>query len=241
MTDELPPLDPTLRELLEHERARPEPDRELAGEVWAKVAGTLGFPKGPGDGGDGGGDGGGPDGGGTPGAAPGAGDAASSFGSALASVLSQPAGWVVLGAGAVLGAGVHATLAPEPAPREPIAAPSVTAPPVVVATRNATVPPAPSVEVPPPESAPSATPRTPSARSTARAPASATSTPAARDRALAEENALIARAQSALARRKPDLALEALREHARRFPRGQLADEREALEAQARSQAERSP
>jgi outer membrane protein assembly factor BamD (BamD/ComL family) len=46
---------------------------------------------------------------------------------------------------------------------------------------------------------------------------------------LARESALIARAQSALARGEPALAIAALREHETRHPRGQLAEEREAL------------
>ena len=47
------------------------------------------------------------------------------------------------------------------------------------------------------------------------------------------ENALITRAQSALARRQPSGALEALRTHAEQFPDGQLVEEREAMWVQA--------
>ncbi|MCA9579600.1 MAG: outer membrane protein assembly factor BamD, partial [Myxococcales bacterium] len=56
---------------------------------------------------------------------------------------------------------------------------------------------------------------------------------AARDEALADENALITRAQSALARGRAAEALTALREHQRRFPGGRFVEEREAMTIQA--------
>lgn len=55
----------------------------------------------------------------------------------------------------------------------------------------------------------------------------------ARDRSLADENALITRAQSALARGRAGEALEALSEHQRRFAGGQFVEEREAMSIQA--------
>lgn len=54
-----------------------------------------------------------------------------------------------------------------------------------------------------------------------------------RDLGLADENALVTRAQTALARGRAGEALEALFEHQRRFPRGQFTEEREALAIQA--------
>lgn len=54
-----------------------------------------------------------------------------------------------------------------------------------------------------------------------------------RDRVLADENALVTRAQSALARGRAGEALEALSEHQRRFPGGQFVEEREAMTIQA--------
>jgi hypothetical protein len=74
--------------------------------------------------------------------------------------------------------------------------------------------------------------------------ASASDTPAAtvdagaaagngRDRDLAGENALVSRAQSALARGRTGEALEAIAEHQRRFPSGEFVEEREALAIQA--------
>lgn len=54
-----------------------------------------------------------------------------------------------------------------------------------------------------------------------------------RDRDLADENALVTRAQAALARGRTSEALAATSEHQRRFPRGEFVEEREALAIQA--------
>jgi hypothetical protein len=54
-----------------------------------------------------------------------------------------------------------------------------------------------------------------------------------RDRDLADENALVSRAQAALARGRTSEALAATSEHQRRFPRGEFVEEREALAIQA--------
>lgn len=54
-----------------------------------------------------------------------------------------------------------------------------------------------------------------------------------RDEALADENALITQAQSALARGRAGEALTALRDHQRRFPSGRFVEEREAMTVQA--------
>ena len=56
---------------------------------------------------------------------------------------------------------------------------------------------------------------------------------ASRDRDLADENALVSRAQAALARGRTSEALAAAAEHQRRFPRGEFVEEREALAIQA--------
>lgn len=50
---------------------------------------------------------------------------------------------------------------------------------------------------------------------------------------LSGERALLERARTALARRAPGAALNALNEHSRTYPRGRLAEEREALMIQA--------
>jgi hypothetical protein len=56
---------------------------------------------------------------------------------------------------------------------------------------------------------------------------------------LAKERALVDRARAAIARGRPGDAQEAVDEHARDFPNGQLAEEREALAVQALAQAGR--
>lgn len=69
----------------------------------------------------------------------------------------------------------------------------------------------------------------PSATPTTRAPVASIS--AASEDPLATENALLARAQQAIASGNAGQALAVLDEHARRFPRGMLAPEREAARA----------
>jgi hypothetical protein len=82
----------------------------------------------------------------------------------------------------------------------------------------------------------------------ARAAAASPSRPSPSENTLSDEYALIARAQAALKAHDPSLSLSLLNEHASRFPKGQLAEEREALRvltgcslgrADARSSAER--
>jgi len=91
---------------------------------------------------------------------------------------------------------------------------------------------------PPPAPVPAAPPQP------AAAPASPRATPRpppapGGDAALAEESALLERARTALSRGRSAAALDALSEHARRFPRGSLAEERDALRVQALVQAGR--
>ena len=54
-----------------------------------------------------------------------------------------------------------------------------------------------------------------------------------RDVALADERALVEMARTAFARGDKPAALAALEQHSRRFPRGQLSEERESLRIQA--------
>jgi hypothetical protein len=63
--------------------------------------------------------------------------------------------------------------------------------------------------------------------------------PEVEEESLGDEMALVARAQTALHRGLYASALSALDEHARRFPRGDLAEEREALAVQALARAGR--
>ncbi len=119
--------------------------------------------------------------------------------------------------GAIGGAATHAALtAPENAPA-PAGTPSARA-----------VPPAPVTipSAPPPEELPSPELALPSVPPSAAAPSRPSATSAANLRA---ERLLLERATTALMRGDDASALTALREHARKFPRGELAEEREVL------------
>jgi hypothetical protein len=136
----------------------------------------------------------------------------------------------------VAGAGTFFALRPEPAA---IAVPAASATPATVAAVAAPAAPAAVAENPLPsptststeqpkahdsEESPGVTPpRAPSSRRTA---------PRAGD-ALAREVALLSRASSELHAARPAAALQALNEHARRFPAGVLAQERAAARARA--------
>ncbi|WP_394845463.1 hypothetical protein LZC95_51585 [Pendulispora brunnea] len=71
----------------------------------------------------------------------------------------------------------------------------------------------------------------------AKPPASPSAKAARRDVDLAEEQSLLETARSAILRREPRLALAPLREHAQRFPRGHLSEERDGLWVQALANA----
>lgn len=85
-----------------------------------------------------------------------------------------------------------------------------------------------AVEPPPPDAGPA--PRTQASKR--RNLTKFDSTPT-RDTELADENALITRAQTALSRGRADEALEAALEHERSYPQGRFVEEREALAIQA--------
>jgi hypothetical protein len=113
----------------------------------------------------------------------------------------------------------HAT-APSPAKVETTApAPQ---PPVVIAAAPA------QSAVPEAETSEPPTEPTPAAPERSGAPASEPIKPA---NEISKEVALLSKAQAALSRGKPQEALEALSEHAARFPRGALTEERAATRA----------
>jgi hypothetical protein len=136
--------------------------------------------------------------------------------------------------GATVGAGGYGTLQAvrHRAPAQPVTAPRAPEPP---AARPAPLPepPLPQVVSPPPP-APQVVPRVPGEN---------------RDQSLAAERKLLEGARSALVQGDDDAAITSLRRHARVFPQGQLAEEREALliralvgrgdHAQARQRARR--
>jgi hypothetical protein len=142
--------------------------------------------------------------------------------------------------GAMTGAGGHALWTGRQAAAPPVASSSVVAAPAVT---GAPMPaPAPTTAVLPPEPAReavpattiAATPRAASAVASARpAPSSDPDAPGHVDASLRSERALLERARTALTRSEPAAALDALRAHRARFPHGQLAEERDALEVTA--------
>ncbi|HEX2872872.1 MAG TPA: hypothetical protein VHP33_16530 [Polyangiaceae bacterium] len=204
--DELPS---ELAQMLRQERDTAGPGSDVADRVLGRLAQTLALPP----------IGSGSPSGGAP-ASPGAGTVTTA---ATVAGISKAAGTaalgLALGVGAVAGAVGHSALAPRPAPSVEVR----TIVSVVRVVEAPSAPPAPSPPVPSAvasESAPSAKPKA----------GGAPSTLAARDRALADENALIARAQAALSRGNVAQARAALQEHASRFPNGQLQEERKLLE-----------
>lgn len=206
LSDELPA---DLARMLHAERAAPAPSAGAEQRVLSRLEQTLGLPPPSGDAG------GGNDGG----AASPSAMAGAAAGTGISKAAAVVAAAVAFGVGAGAGALGHSSLQAPPVA-------SVEVRTVVSVVR--VIEPAPSVTVAPPLS-PAAAPSA-SALTRPRAPGSAVD-PGARDRALAEENALIARAQAALSRGNVAQARSALNEHAARFPNGQLGVERKLLEA----------
>ncbi len=217
---ELEPLSADLQELFDAERRRGDPDPALAEKVFSRAALTLGL-----------GGGGGPSGGGADPATGGAGAAhAATNAGVTASSLGARTAWIALSTfvlGGLSGAGLHAALTPRPETPVELASvqPSATAPAVVAPL------PAPSEAVKPedlalepgPSAAPSATV----------AKLHDDGGHAGGDGDLTAERELLSIARTAVARGQGDAALAALDRHARQFPRGRLAEERESLRIQA--------
>ncbi len=247
---ELPPLDDDLAALLRSERLAPRPPPASAAKVMGRVARTIamlpiaGAAHG-GQGGGSGGEGGAPDL--SSAADPALSAASSAANTATGSVLSAGTGTaasvgagktvgaliasklvfgtVTFVAGGMVGAGVHSAVVDRP-PAPLVAAapkqePLPVAPPLVVEA------PEPPVAAPPVVAPPKPVRQ--------RAPVAAQEPERAldRDAALASERALLEMARTALSRQKPGDALEALSRHSREFPRGQLGEERDALQVQA--------
>jgi hypothetical protein len=177
------------------------------------------------------------DGGGGPGAPPAPGGAAPHAASGLGRALATrvPA-WSLLVSFVAGGAVVMAARGPAPSdvarPRDVVAATAAALP------ASAPVMPAPPAAIP---ASASAAPTAPTASVTATARAAASSAPtmpissprAAADGALEAERALLDVARTALGRGDGGNALRAAEEHGRKFPRGILAEEREAMTIQA--------
>lgn len=108
--------------------------------------------------------------------------------------------------------------------------PSATAAQVLAPVPAAALPSSPASDL---SIAPSAQPAPVSAASASKAPVEASAAPSRTRDHLAEEVALLSRATSALRAGQPSIALKALDEHQRQFPKGILEVERRGARAQA--------
>lgn len=239
--DRVDDLGPLATKLLEAERRRPEEVADVSARLLARVTASVAV---------------GSVGAAAARAAEGAtGEAAGTAGKVAAGTAAPGAAaslgltakalpWIAVAfvAGGGTGAALHAGLAAPPdAPAVPVVTPArpaalsgapSSAEPELAPSAVVTVSPVePHVPVGPDDPRPSATPRTPPPNPRAAAPASSG------DAELASERALVDRARSALLSGHPSEALEAVDAHARRFPRGRLAEEREALAVQALARA----
>jgi TolA-binding protein len=242
------------------ERERPlieRPGEEAEARLWSRVASSAGIgDPGSGGSGSGGDDGcsGGSDGGGSApavGAAVGSGHAGQGTSVGAASILGGKS-WLAAGAAKVtlavtlFSAGAATGVVVDRAVREPLPAASSSAPEAVgsaapesassvasapSASAAASIEPAPSAAAPlSPHAAQSSSHVV---VSTSPAPSASTAALTDRDADLAAERSLLERSRSALGRGDANGALAALDQHATRFPRGRLGEEREALRIQA--------
>ncbi|MCA9575937.1 MAG: outer membrane protein assembly factor BamD [Myxococcales bacterium] len=263
---DLPELDPELRALLATESDLLEPPDGALERVFERVGRTVLDPSG-GDPSDDGGDGdasGEPDAGapGTPGgepagppghppsaaapsggasAAPGASVPAAAASSATGMTLSVPVIAALAFLGGV-GAGALGMRATAPPPEVRVETRTVEVPVRVVETVYVPAAPADGGQADAASAQGAAEAGTRPARTNAANDTDAAVVEApgpARDRDLADENALVTRAQAALARGRVSEALAATAEHQRRFPRGEFVEEREALAIQALARAGR--
>lgn len=198
-------LDARLAALVRGERAAMEPDRGAEARTWQRVASSV--------------------------AAGSSGPAANLGGpnpspAGLSLWIKAILGLLVVGAVAV---GVQVAAQPEPADVVAVEPPTV--------PRSSPAPAAPSQPVEQPEVVPPAVskPAAPAASKPAPKKARGAPPPAEVSSAsdLVEETRLLARARARMRAGSPANALEPLSEHARRFPQGQLAEDRMVLRAQA--------
>jgi hypothetical protein len=211
MIDPADPVQATLREYVEAERACPDPSPEVGQRIFSRLAASVGLPPGLGD------------------------TAPIPSGPTLSPVrtgLPRLAGLSRRGlatflVGAAVGATTYGVV-------EQVRGKPPSAPIAVVAAPAAPVVPAPP-SVPPPDTEATEAPvvAPPPATTSGRGREPSPSMGDSRDRGLAAERKLVEMARTALGRGQTDGALAALRRHARVFPTGQLAEERESLLVQA--------
>lgn len=256
--NDLDPLSPELQALLDAERPLTAAPAAAKSRLLARLSTELfDGPGGDGGGSDGNDGGASGDGGATPstdstgashaGSATGSGTtAASSVGStattaatgaatagsgliakAVVAKLVVGASVASLAVGGAIGAGVHSVVTEPVKPVVPVQPLPVVVAPVVEAIPEP--PPPPLVHA---EAAPAVTPVAP--------PAPPKEPRLTADEQLALEKSFVEQARVAMARQDVNGALDALAQHHRRFPNGQLTEERMALEVMALSSAGRS-
>ena len=222
MSDRIDPIDPKLRQLFDREAAEPFTNDAMRSRILQGVNAAIS------GGGNGGSDPEVPDSGNAGPSAP------STPSAGTASLLAKPLGSVVgLGAmGAIFAGGVVVGTQVAPQPTLPPPPPAIVQPIKTIETIETTETPE-TIEAPePPAEARGLKPEAPKQRPKAEAKPKLS--------ALAEEERLIERARTALARNYHDDALAALDDHARRFPTGALAADRDGLRALVLSRAGRT-
>ncbi len=229
--DDLEPMAADLTSLLDAEKPITAAPAGVKAKLLARLSADL-FDAPGGDGGGEGSDGGGggsapstPAAGGGVGASAGTGAAGATtsglVAKAVVAKLVVGASVASLAVGGAIGAGVHSVVSTTPASPAPVARVVPVEPPPAVAVVPA--PPPPVIEAPPP----AVEPKTVQPRLSA-------------DEQLALEKSYVEQARAAMARKDVGAALEALAQHERRFPKGQLTEERLALTVMALSSAGRS-
>jgi len=234
MDPDLPPLSLDVARLLDAERSRPDPSADFRARLTERLAADVLDGAVLGDGRStldaASASKGTPAAGGAPAASPPPGiGRLARLSKAVALLLVGAAGGAGLNAALREPAIVHVPAPQGPQAPHPVPASSRLPEPRTEPATDSSVAPArplpPSRPVRHADKAPSAAPPAPASAESAPSQA-----PLTRDQELASERALIERARSALARGKPDDALEAIARHRRDFAAGQLVEERCALE-----------
>jgi hypothetical protein len=224
--DDLEPLSAELTALLDAEK----PINAAPAGAKAKLLARLSADLFDGPGGEGGGEG--TDGGGTPPSPATPATAGAAAGTTSSGVIAKAvvtklvvgASVASLAVGGALGAGIHSVVT-TPLPPTERAVPADEPTPAVAPTIEPPSAP-PIVEAP----SPAVEPR----------PTAAPAFKLSADEQLALEKSYVEQARAAMARKDVDAAIDALAEHEKRFPRGQLTEERLALKVMALSSAGRS-
>lgn len=233
--DDLEPMSADLTSLLDAEK----PITAAPAGAKAKLLARLSTELFDGPGGDGGGEGSDGGAGGAASSTPaGGGVGASAGGGAVGATASGVVARAVvaklvvgasvasLAVGGVIGAGVHSVVTTPPPPPPIVRLAPVEPPPVAVPIAEPPPVPPPVVEAVPPAVEPR--------------PVQPSASKLSADEQLALEKSYLEQARAAMARKDVDAALDALAQHERRFPKGQLTEERLALKVMALSSAGRS-